>query len=335
MRGRDLVKNCLLRTSFGARIVDTHFFDKYVRINGQNGLRNWFTLMSYGYRYDYDKLVKQKWKGYVVIREGLYHYEAFNFCYLNNMLANCLDILSKGYVPIIDLSERNEGENNWEMFFEQPFAKENLNMMSEKKLIYWDYRAEFWPGFQAPYDELQRNVWMKLYRDFMAFNDETKQYIENEYQKLIQPEMRVLGVLVRGTDYITQKPKDHPIQPSLEEVISTAKKKMSEYSLEYIYLATEEEAVSKVFRETFPGKVIENKRHYYDRFYSEQAEWIDQVKFGERDEIYVKGVEYLSSIYILSKCNALIGGNCGGSCAALFMNNDRYEYCNLFDLGTY
>ena len=50
------------------------------------------------------------------------------------------------------------------------------------------------------------------------------------------------------------------------------------------------------------------------------------MNFERENDSYYKGLEYFSSIVILSRCQALIGGNTGGSCAAMFMNNMKYEY---------
>jgi hypothetical protein len=55
----------------------------------------------------------------------------------------------------------------------------------------------------------------------------------------------------------------------------------------------------------------------------------------EENEIYNRGIEYLSSIYLLSRCDALIGGNCGGSISALLMNGGKYEFTEIFNLGLY
>ena len=53
----------------------------------------------------------------------------------------------------------------------------------------------------------------------------------------------------------------------------------------------------------------------------------------EKNNNYLMGLEYLSSIILLSRCTSLIGGNCGGTMAALFFNDSRYEYTHIFDLG--
>lgn len=47
------------------------------------------------------------------------------------------------------------------------------------------------------------------------------------------------------------------------------------------------------------------------------------------------GLEYLSSIILLSRCTALVGGNCGGTLGALFFNDEKYEFVHVFNLGLY
>ena len=43
-------------------------------------------------------------------------------------------------------------------------------------------------------------------------------------QRLFNNSKNILGVLTRGTDYISKKPKDHPIQPNITDVINDVSK---------------------------------------------------------------------------------------------------------------
>ena len=148
--------------------------------------------------------------------------------------------------------------------------------------------------------------------------------------------VRALGVICRGTDYVKLKPRGHPVQPSVEQVIERAKVLLKQYRLDKIYLATEELAIYEKFEKVFPGLVIINQRQWYDGIYNaHDMSYIYQVEFNRENVIYLKGLEYLSSLQLLSRCNALLGGNCGGACAALYMNNMKYEYVELFQLGLY
>ena len=143
-------------------------------------------------------------------------------------------------------------------------------------------------------------------------------------------------MICRGTDYVKLKPQGHPVQPSVEQVIERTKVFLDQYHLNYIYLATEELAIYEKFEKAFPGLVLVNQRQWYDGIFNAQnMSYIYQVQFDRENDIYLKGLEYLSSLQLLSRCNVLLGGNCGGACAALYMNNMKYEHVELFDLGMY
>ena len=42
-------------------------------------------------------------------------------------------------------------------------------------------------------------------------------------------EDKVLGIRCRGTDYIKEKPKNHPVQPEISDVLREAKRIISEH----------------------------------------------------------------------------------------------------------
>ena len=46
-----------------------------------------------------------------------------------------------------------------------------------------------------------------------------KNKMDEEWKKMFVETDRVLGVLCRGTDYTSRKPKNHPIQPSIDMVV--------------------------------------------------------------------------------------------------------------------
>ena len=91
------------------------------------------------------------------------------------------------------------------------------------------------------------------------------------------------------------------------------------------------------FEKAFPGKILENKRVYYDDIYDQDDSiaYIKDVHFERENDRYLSGLEYLSSIILLSRCSALVGGNCGGTLGALFFNDEQYQFVHVFDLGLY
>jgi len=298
-----------------------------------NKLRRW-RVRCFAATYSKSQLeqkLKKRNAKVMLINKGMYEYAYFNFTFLDNMLSSIIDVLSKGYIPFIRLDGRKTGWTNWETFFEQPFQISlNSKSKEEQRKI-----GLITPTFLTPFNKNNLQLWSKVYTDFAVLNQTTQKYVDDEYCRLLAGK-KVIGALCRGTDYVTKKPFGHPVQPEIKDVISLVKQKMQELHLDYIYLATEELRIVKEFENVFPQKIIVNKRHYYDEdFYQNEFTDIYQVYGKHEDEIYERGIEYLSSIYLLSRCDALVAGNCSGSSSAVFLNNGKYRFCHLFNLGFY
>lgn len=273
----------------------------------------------------------------MLIDKGLYEYGYFNACFLENMMSLMVYALSNGYTPYVNLKDRGEGWTNWDSFFDQPFPIQTDRLPDR---ICDLEQGFFKPEFYTPYNKFDLRLWCKVYHRLVRLNEPTSQYVEKEYNNLFFDEngqkKSVLGVICRGTDYVKQKPSGHPKQPSVEQVIERAKVLMERYGLNDLYLATEELAIFEKFDKEFPGRVLVNQRQYYDGIFKAQnMTFIYEVQFDRENDIYLKGLEYLSSLQLLSRCDVLLGGNCGGACAALYMNNMRYKHTELFNLGVY
>ena len=271
-------------------------------------------------------------KGIMLIENGNSDYQTFNASFLQNMVSLMSYSIVKGYLPHIDLKNRKDGWINWETFFEQPFntQKGDVTIVCDST----DYVLS--GNFRTVYQPRTLRLLCDLFKHLVRLNQETKEYINKDYTSIINPDMKVLGVCCRGTDYLKLRPAYHPIQPDIKDIILEAQKLIGEYGFSHIYLATEEEDYDILFRKIFGDMVITNKRHYIgQKFHSQGLSWCHQVNLGIKNESYIKGLEYLSSMVILSRCKGLIGGNCGGSKLALMLSNLDYEYWHLWDLGLY
>lgn len=272
------------------------------------------------------RILEEKIK-YCFIQKGDFEYGFFNMCFLNNMVGNIVWALSKGYIPYIT-------NTLWEDFFLQPI-KDRISLPDKSESIQCPAHGEFSPNFRTIYNNEELKVWSWVYQKYVKLNEKTAEYVEREYETLLKGK-KVLGVICRGTDYTSTKPKYHPIQPEIDYVLEIADKKLKKYNLDYIYLATEEKKIVEQFEERFPGRVIVNKREYYDeKYYNENKKLIWEVHFDRINDNYYKGLEYLSSLLLLSRCSVLIGGNCGGALGALLFNGLSYQNYEIFDLGLY
>ena len=171
-----------------------------------------------------------------------------------------------------------------------------------------------------------------LYKDYIHFTDDVKNYLEKEYNAVLKGKGTILGIKLRGTDYVQQKPYNHPVQPSSKEIIDYIKTMSANLKWDYIYLATEEKAIEDEFTLAFPGKILINQRHYYDGDYSNRVLSDEQVNIGGT---FNQDLEYLSSIYLLSKCDMLVSGMSGGTEAAMIMKEGDYTHLYIFEKGNY
>lgn len=318
-------------------------YESFTKMTTKEITNRYWDLITFGLTYDKEEL-KSKARGIFPIRYGNYDYDIFNFTFLNDILSQSLEALYNGYIPYIDLDHSLltvPDANNWNFWFCQPYegeidySKYEWIIPKKKGIL-----PRIWiPTYRTPFSRTDYELTCKLYRDWVIIKDDIFEYIAKEYQNLIWNKS-VLGVLYRGTDLVYRQPKGHPIQPGIDDIINEIHTQLKALSCDYIYLATEEENVVTRFQTEFPGKILINKRQFVGNKFQESLKGnpnslISSVFPSSKEQRIAFGKEYLSSIVLLSSCKGLIAGNCGGSGAALYLNDHQYEFYKIFDLGEY
>lgn len=262
-------------------------------------------------------------------------------------------VLKEGYIPIVDMQsdfnmylEKDAiggTKNAWEYYFKQPmgFSLEDISRSrhvifgtSDRnlKLFPWD-TTDFLYGRTGELD-----YWKNLARKYMQLNDTARQRVEDAYQKLFVAGKdageanKILGVLCRGTDYVQYKPSKHNIQPTPEEMFVKIDEVMKEQNCNRIFLATEDGAIYRKFREKYGDILLTNKKQYTE--YLENGGGIGRVNYENGNGGYEAGMEYLITILLLSRCDCLCAGIASGTGAAILLS-EGYQYLYLFDLGQY
>lgn len=264
-----------------------------------------------------------------------YAYAFFNICFLNDVIGSIMYALYKGYLPSVQLKSREEGENLWEWYFYQPFEQPETAEVIVCDRASSNCRPKVRTGFGTEDSDPEFKLWSFLYKKFVVFNDSVSSYIQQEVEAAgIQDNS--LGLLIRGTDYTGTKPKGHPIQPEIQELIEKAAEYHEQNHYSAIYVATEEKRLFDAIADAFGREIVrENQRKYFDeQYYQRNLNYIGHVRFDRERDNFWKGLEYLSSLVILSRCTDLIAGNCGGTeFAVLFTNGYRNKY--IFNKGVY
>ena len=80
--------------------------------------------------------------------------------------------------------------------------------------------------------------------------------------RLFSPKDRVLGVHLRGTDYVATQPQNHPIQPPLEFAVSMVVSKLREWNCNKIFLTTEDKNIAENFKRIFGDICVTIEREY-------------------------------------------------------------------------
>lgn len=274
----------------------------------------------------------------MVIETGEFGYTYLNVAYLNNMITLIFYSMYKGCVPVIRINQDKPQDNKWDWYFLQPSEVMHTDIAAFERIPCDVRNLDLRPTMQmvhAPKKNWKYQFFKLLFRKFVCLNEKTSAYIQNEIHTIGDPS-RMLGVLMRGTDYVKLRPKGHPVQPEPEEIVSEAAKRFNKGAYTATYVATEEKRLFDMVASAVGSEnVRENKRKYYDAIYHQSGEdLIGKVRFDRENDNYWKGLEYLSSMIILSKCRTLVAGNCGGTLFAMLMS-DNYTDPHIFNYGIY
>lgn len=253
--------------------------------------------------------------------------------------------LSKGWLPVIDMQnypnpylppEKLGKENSWEYYFEQPlrigleqaYAGENVILSSEEVLPR--------PFEIMPFYENRKGIlteWRMLVKlGLLRIKPEILQDIAAVRKNLFAPNNRVLGLLLRGTDYVIKKLPNHPIPPPIEFALSTVVAKLKDWKCNKIFLATEYKNIVRIFKQVFGDLCMTFDREYVD--YNKPGEAISLVRIDRENDHFLQGKDYLTQMVLLSTCNSFVAARCGGSVGVMMMA-DKFEHTYFFNLGRY
>lgn len=266
-----------------------------------------------------------------------------------------------GYTPIIDMQHhdnqyfkdgRKFKDNVWEYYFKQPCGinlndiykiKDNgkFRVFTQPYFYVDEYGAEYVPMLwwatkkQAenfPYKEVIAR-YFKLSEEAQHFIDKT---LQNTFGKLGKDE-KVLGILCRGTDYVYRRPFGHSIPATPSTLIKEAKELRKKFNYAKIYVATEDLEIYNEFKKEFGDIMLSNTQYMYKQ-YNKRDLLLAEIKVERTNHQYLLGMEYLASMFILAKCNFVLGSNsCTGfNFVSAFSNlYQSMDFVLIWDIGNY
>lgn len=250
-----------------------------------------------------------------------------------------LDFVDRnGYIPVVDMQsfpsqyiedEKIGIENAWEYYYE-PLSEYTVKDVMESENVILGYDD---PCYQINVEEQYDLMRMaELYKKYIHIKSNVLKDLEKENKDILAVKESTLGVLYRGTDMVSLKLKKHPIQPSIEELINIVKQYMVDYKFSHIFLSTEDIDAVERFKEEFGQSLLYTNQL---RYTNTGSKWLADLQNNRQSDRYLRGVEYLTTIELLSRCNSMVAGVSAGSVCALIMNDFKYEHYELLDKGSY
>lgn len=252
-----------------------------------------------------------------------------------------------GFTPVIEwksLSYQKDnpdigGDNIFEYFFETPCGISTADAMQSRHVaIAEEYSHDIFPqtefGNYVPSNERDA-LYARAVNKFLKLNAATQSYISERISSILEGK-KTLGIHVRGGAY-KEKVLHHPVAIEPEEHIAEAKKAISAYGFERIFLATDEEEVVAKFKDAFGDMVVS----YDDVSRAKPEDHMEAGLFALRDRGlrldngYFTGLEVLTDVYTLAACQGLIAGVSNVAVSAVYANGDQYEYKQFIYKGTY
>ena len=269
------------------------------------------------------------------------------------VMAKTIKAVELGYIPIVDLKnlitqyikdDRKFKDNAWEYFFKQPynFSLDIIDEIENSQIVQWESEIEYdYPLELDPMPLNKQNIEQVQHLNdhikYLQFSDELQKYIDENYKKIVGDETEILGIAARGTDYKALQPYYHPIPAKTSQLINEAKSLIKKYHYKKIYVATEDKQIYETFKKEFGDMLLPNIQYMYDKYENAENIYLARVKVNRPNNNYLLGMEYLLSMYILSRCKSFIASNCGAVyfVGVLSKCYKDMEYVHVWDRGRY
>ena len=244
------------------------------------------------------------------------------------------------FIPVVDLGVVNDpnqfagtsGEDVWSMFFDQiseydlkeVYNSQHVILDQNSNLNLNPYMTEF--VFSNKRAELS-------YGDDFRYNEAVRAHIEETLAKVFPADAkRVLGVIVRGTDYNAQRVSKYvPHGLTAEATLAKAIDYVREGNFDHVYLCTEDQSYLDLFRESeLADKLIYVDQSRIDYQQEENQEKLLIEIFGrEQSNPYTRTLDYIAVLEGLTRCQALLANVACGAVTYALGRGTNYEFADV------
>ena len=136
-----------------------------------------------------------------------------------------------------------------------------------------------------------------------VLSDSISRKIEFEYKKI--KHKKVLGVICRGTDYVSMQPYNHAVPLDEYELIEIVEERMKCLGFTGVYLSTEDQRAYDAFNKHFGSKLNAVDQIRFNREQTFNSKILDKKVINSFGKL-IQGERYLIATLLLLKCDATI-----------------------------
>ncbi len=294
----------------------------------------------------------------VGILSGWSHYMTLVNFALNNNLIPVLDF-TNNYMPLFMDNDYDGKTNYWDYYFTQPQKKYSLDDIYQSRNYYCVDYCKIMP--KMGHYLIEYSLYKNSNNDFIKeMNPKDtllcrqfylKCHLSNEIQdqgNLFCKEhefdkKKILGVSFRRTfekhhilkSEITPE-GTHPVKATLSQLLLDVENTLKENNFDYIFFTTDDRESLEKMKEKFGKKCLYTSRRVQHLFEdgkiivkntTEETLKAIYTEFkGIKDPVKTRNIEYLTDVYILSKCNSLLARGGSADVFAYIINDDKYEH---------
>lgn len=278
----------------------------------------------------------------ILSRNKNINYTTGLMCWYNYIMRCVNQYISSGYIPIIDLSSFPNILNNfqtyfeinpWEEFFNQPFNYKLKDVLNHSKKIKYEFckkngykkREHFYSILS---NDIIRLYWHNIAKQYIPIKKEILKEANKKYRLLFKNSKNILGILMRGTDYIGRKYHEKP--PSPEMVFNDINKIKIKY--DWMFITTEDDIIREKFVKKYGKKLkyIKDKTNINYDYKKKPLLGFNKNIMGNFSFMKI----YLINIIILSKCKDIIASKTAGTMIA-FVLSKGFRNKIIYNLGVY
>ena len=266
------------------------------------------------------------------------------FAFYKHFLGCLVTFINKGYIPIIDLSSfpnningfkiNSINNNPWEYFFNQPYDYSLENVIKKAKNIEYfkcEYSISF-PKINSYLNNIIIDFWHNIAIKYIPIKFKIIKKAEITFKRLFKGSKNILGILARGTDYISFKPSKHPIPPKTIIMIKDIKEMEIKNKYDWFFLATEDDLIRLKFIKEFGNKLKYLIKYKYIKYNYKKKKLLCYNKNISGNYEYIE--IYLINIIILSKCMDFISARTSGAMGTFILSNG-FRNIKIYFLGNY